>query len=452
MELLATLPTDLAVFVDPLARAAAPQQRELAATDAAAGAADGFAAVLELLAVSPGGGQNLPAAGKPLPLALSEDEPVAADFEKVDPVEGAPLLAVPLEAAATAHGLAAWLVQRAESAPATSAGHASPNPALQQGNVTRPPLVPTHAAGLPASIAMFEGAAGAAAATDASAATSAATIDTANDVFAANAPLPPEPPATQWRDDASLEPMPVGANRTRTESTSTSLQAPLAISAQVASMPTTSEAAALALARADGASAAIRGTRRLDALVGPSPPIVAAETPAMASFDWLPPGAAASASTSPPSAAPPPALPQAPVDARAPDWQAAFASRVQVLVDNQVGEARIKLNPPELGAVDVKISFVEDKTYVQLTAATAAGREELAQGLSRLRELFTASGLELGGASVHGGRGGHAGNSGHGQTAENTSRYAPDLPELASPLPGTRPRHSDANGAIDVFA
>ena len=99
------------------------------------------------------------------------------------------------------------------------------------------------------------------------------------------------------------------------------------------------------------------------------------------------------------------------MDLRSPNWQEAFASRVQVLAGSNAGEARITLNPPELGAVDIKISLVDDKTYVQLTTATAAARDELSQSLPRLRELFAASGLELGGASVHDGR---DGRDGHG--------------------------------------
>ena len=89
------------------------------------------------------------------------------------------------------------------------------------------------------------------------------------------------------------------------------------------------------------------------------------------------------------------------IDTRADHWHEALASRVQVLVDQNVGEAHIKLNPPELGAVDIKISLVDDKTFVQLTAGNSAARDELTQSLPRLRELLSASGLSFGGASVH---------------------------------------------------
>src|SRR5262249_49794116 len=92
------------------------------------------------------------------------------------------------------------------------------------------------------------------------------------------------------------------------------------------------------------------------------------------------------------------------VDTTSTRWHENLATRIQWLVDHDVGEAKIKLNPPELGALDVKISLLDDKTFVQMTAHSANARDELAQGLPRLRELLSAGGLELGGATVSGGR------------------------------------------------
>jgi flagellar hook-length control protein FliK len=180
-----------------------------------------------------------------------------------------------------------------------------------------------------------------------------------------------------------------------------------------------------------------------------------AESASTATAEWLPTPAHGTATASAATAAPAatPAAPGAPVDTRAPNWQDAFASRVQWIVDQKVGEAHIKLNPPELGAVDVKISLVDDKTYVQLTTATATARDELAQSLPRLRELFTLGGLELGGASVHNGRHGHQAGNGNGfgygaerQVAQPFERFAEDRAH-ASVLAQRRPI-----GRIDVFA
>ena len=175
---------------------------------------------------------------------------------------------------------------------------------------------------------------------------------------------------------------------------------------------------------------------------------MAGDTASAGQADWWAPAAGHGSATTA-AALPPPASAGAPVDLRSPNWQEAFANRVQWLVDTQVGEARIKLNPPELGAVDVTISLVDDKTYVQLTTATAAARDELSQSLPRLRELFTGSGLELGGASVHNGRDGHASGDGRGAGAAEPRWFA-GFAEHGDELAAGPLRRS--LGRIDVFA
>lgn len=81
----------------------------------------------------------------------------------------------------------------------------------------------------------------------------------------------------------------------------------------------------------------------------------------------------------------------------------AVANHVRYMVDQKLGEARINLQPPELGSLEIKISFVDDKAHVQMVAQHAAARDALEQGLPRLRELLAQGGLDLGNASVAGG-------------------------------------------------
>jgi flagellar hook-length control protein FliK len=181
-------------------------------------------------------------------------------------------------------------------------------------------------------------------------------------------------------------------------------------------------------------------------------PVVAASEAASgtASADWLPAAtsqpAAHAASTAHAAAAPA----QAGLDLSSPDWHEAFANRIQWLVDHRVGEAHFKLNPPELGAVDVKISLVDDQTFVQLTASTAGARDELSQSLPRLRELLIASGLDLGGATVQGGRDGRHEASGYAnQAAAQRERdvFESGRHDEHTPSAPRRPA-----GRIDVFA
>jgi flagellar hook-length control protein FliK len=146
-----------------------------------------------------------------------------------------------------------------------------------------------------------------------------------------------------------------------------------------------------------------------------------------------------------------PAQFQAPVDAHAARWHDAMASRIQWLVDHNVGEAQIKLNPPELGALDVKISMQDDKTFVQMTTHTSAARDELAQSLPRLRELLSSSGLDLGGATVSHGRD----ERGAFQPAPSPISRADSFAALgADETPIEVPHLSRLSGAsrIDLFA
>ncbi len=160
------------------------------------------------------------------------------------------------------------------------------------------------------------------------------------------------------------------------------------------------------------------------------------------------PSAAANGTAAQPNAQLPAHL-GAPVDANAARWHEALTSRIQWLVDHEIGEAQIKLNPPELGALDVKISMLDDKTYVQMTAHTSAARDELSQSLPRLRELLSASGLDLGGATVSGGRDDRSGYQAAAQPAVTTRPSAPDSVELLADPPRLR---LPSASRIDLFA
>jgi flagellar hook-length control protein FliK len=204
--------------------------------------------------------------------------------------------------------------------------------------------------------------------------------------------------------------------------------------------------AAPAAAVAIGAKSA-RLDDALPLVVAPAASADAGSAPA------LPPFAHASSSTAAASSAPaqgpyPQSLGDS-VDTTSARWHEALASRIQWLVDHDVGEAKIKLNPPELGALDVKIALLDDKTYVQMTAHSASARDELSQGLPRLRELLAAGGLEFGGATVTGGRDERAGYQG---TAQPLARAAPFAATAEAIADVPRARLGAHLAVIDTFA
>jgi flagellar hook-length control protein FliK len=125
-----------------------------------------------------------------------------------------------------------------------------------------------------------------------------------------------------------------------------------------------------------------------------------------------------------------------------------LASHIRWMIDDRIGEARMTLNPPELGTVDVKISVLDDQTYVQLVASNAAAREELEQALPRLRELLSMAGLNLADATVSGGR--DEAPRPHGGSHEMTNHLA----DVAA-VDGSEPQHRAArrgDAQIDLYA
>lgn len=85
----------------------------------------------------------------------------------------------------------------------------------------------------------------------------------------------------------------------------------------------------------------------------------------------------------------------------------------------------LRLDPPELGRVTVRISMVGDEARVAFTAAQGGAREALEAALPKLREMFEQAGLSLGDAQV---------GSGSGQDSRGRGRASEDLSGLREPL------------------
>ena len=431
MELVASLPPDLAAIADPTARAAAPPLRPTDQDDAAAAAAMPFELLLGLLTAPLPGGESLPATGNALPAAGVDPacDSTAPSSALAKPVTNATL------AGATGADLLARL--KLAAAPAANAENsAPPTQTTDAATANAPPFAELDLSSIPDAAATKPAAVGATAPAQAAPGPDvAAALEAALPQTTAVDPTPRSPRAGQTRaaDQAVAMPLAAAATDPRAEQAS-ALTAPMPVAevADAAARPVrrdpTLDAFALPAATPSG-----------DAGVQPTGP-----TPALA-----PPHVHAASGAAPTADAS--ALPGhgAPIDTRADNWHEALASRVQVLVDQHVGEAHIKLNPPELGAVDIKISLVDDKTFVQLTAGNSAARDELTQSLPRLRELLSAGGLSLGGASVHGGSGGQGGEAPAPRGA--VPAYAPfaaaDDDELAPVWAAAR-----AAGRIDLFA
>lgn len=84
-----------------------------------------------------------------------------------------------------------------------------------------------------------------------------------------------------------------------------------------------------------------------------------------------------------------------PVTVGQPQWGQAVGDKVLWLAAQNVSAAEIRLDPPDLGPMQVKVSVNQDQATVSFTSPHPVVRDALDQQLNRLREMFTEQGLDL---------------------------------------------------------
>lgn len=78
-----------------------------------------------------------------------------------------------------------------------------------------------------------------------------------------------------------------------------------------------------------------------------------------------------------------------------PDWSNAFAKRIQMLVRKDVQIAELRLDPPELGRVNIRISVTQDQASLAFSSQHASVRDAIDLAMPKLKEMLEQSGLNL---------------------------------------------------------
>lgn len=108
-----------------------------------------------------------------------------------------------------------------------------------------------------------------------------------------------------------------------------------------------------------------------------------------------------------------------------PGFSQAVGERVLWMARNEVQQARIQINPPGLGPLEVSLQLGEERTSVQFNAHHAATREALAADMPRLRTLLAEGGfqnVDVNVSSQDRGTDGRAGTDADGSQAGGTFR------------------------------
>jgi len=132
------------------------------------------------------------------------------------------------------------------------------------------------------------------------------------------------------------------------------------------------------------------------------------------------------------------------------EWGGALGARIATMVAENIQHARIQLDPPELGSLEIKLQVMHDQATVQVHAQNHQVREVLEANSHRLRDALQGQGLTLAQFDVSeqasgGNTGGQSDGSGP-SGGEGEWLATDDAEEL------NRPVVKETNNLLDTFA
>ncbi|MBK7899025.1 MAG: flagellar hook-length control protein FliK [Azonexus sp.] len=138
-----------------------------------------------------------------------------------------------------------------------------------------------------------------------------------------------------------------------------------------------------------------------------------------------------------------------------PRWGDDLGNRVVWMARHDEQTARINVNPPELGPLQITLNLSGDQASASFTSPHAEVRQAIADALPRLREMLAGAGIDLG--QTHVGAQAQHERSGNWPESPASPRFGNDAAILAAtgdapgggavPLPMQRGR-----GMVDLFA
>src|SRR5690606_20155728 len=126
-----------------------------------------------------------------------------------------------------------------------------------------------------------------------------------------------------------------------------------------------------------------------------------------------------------------------------------LGARIGWMAGQQLGRAEIRLNPEQLGVIDLRLELDGNRVSVELASASQDVRQALEASLVRLREMLAQQGLDLARADVGSGRredGGGQGAPANGLPVGGSAESAEHATEPAALV--TLRRH----GLLDEYA
>lgn len=135
-----------------------------------------------------------------------------------------------------------------------------------------------------------------------------------------------------------------------------------------------------------------------------------------------------------------------------PDWGDALGDRVAWMLNNHQPGAQLRINPPHLGPLEIRVSVHNDQASVSFTAHHAVTADHLQAALPRLREMLADNGMQLAQFDVHHQGSGAEAQNGSGQGAGTGGDYPAALDGSDEGEAVTMTTVLPGDGLLDAYA
>lgn len=138
-----------------------------------------------------------------------------------------------------------------------------------------------------------------------------------------------------------------------------------------------------------------------------------------------------------------------------PQWGQELGNKAVWMINHRLSEAQIRLNPKELGPIEIKVNVQNDQATVHFNTHHHGVRESIETAIPRLRDLLAEQGLNLVDVNVAQQDAGHAQSEGFGQAFQGSASGDANIvaaPEETVPQVVYTTDLSLGNDRIDYYA
>ena len=136
-----------------------------------------------------------------------------------------------------------------------------------------------------------------------------------------------------------------------------------------------------------------------------------------------------------------------PVPLNQPQGQQQLAEKIRWMVNGRQSMAEIRLDPPEMGSMQIRLNVSGDSASVSFVVQSQHAKEMLADAMPRLRDMFSEQGIDLGESFVSQQQTGEQGEQ--QSSSQSGGGFDDNVPEDAK-MNETRVVRQ-ANGLIDDY-